>query len=270
MEHKNLMGALLKAKLSMGKLLKDSKNPHFKSSYASLAAVIDTITTPLLEAGIVLVESPVPDVADGFVAIDVTLFHPESGESITYRSSGMPIAQRTPQGIGSTITYARRYHLMTVFGLAPEDDDGNAGSSNGQQRTSAQPPRAQDRPAEPVTPVTQPEPTNGNRHKPDPTISAAQMKMFHAIGKEVYGAEWDDKRTELVMFVTKQRTSSSKDLTVAEATKLLEGLRAKAAVIMSEEIGTAGMEPQDATGEDDVFDGAGPHDTEEAEAEPVF
>jgi hypothetical protein len=255
MEHKNLTGALLKAKTQMGKLLKDSKNPHFKSSYASLAAVIDVITAPLLEAGIVLVESPVPDAPDGTVAIDATLFHPASGESITYRSSPMPVAQRTPQGIGSAITYARRYHLMTVMGLAPEDDDGND-ASHGQQRRQAAPPvqrrTSEHESAEVVTPVT-PAPTNGNGHETPPLISDAQLKMLHTLGTKFYGAEWEDKRPQLVGYITGGRTVSSKQLTVIEATKLLDGLRKKI-----DERDAAAAEAE----EDDVFDGAGPHDTE--------
>jgi hypothetical protein len=164
MEHlKNLMGALLKAKSAMGALTKDSKNPHFKSSYASLAAVVDVLRQPLADNGIVYIESPVPELEPGRIAIDLTIYHAASGESVTYRSPVMVTQQMTPQGIGSTLTYARRYQLMTVFGLAPEDDDGNEGAK-------AQTPRQQpQRQAPPVTPVT---PANGNGHK-TPTESTA-------------------------------------------------------------------------------------------------
>jgi len=226
MEHKNLMGALLKAKTQMGKLLKDSKNPHFKSSYASLTAVIEVITAPLLEAGIVLVESPVPDAPDGTVGIDVTLFHPASGESITYRSAAMPIVQRTPQGIGSAITYARRYHLMTVFGLAPEDDDGNDASNSKPTQARQSPPQ---RTPETVTPVTHESTTNGNGtngHKAD-AISNLQMKRLNGLGSDFYGKDWDDNRHRLAKAISKGRTESSKELSSEEADKLISGLQAK-------------------------------------------
>jgi hypothetical protein len=156
-EHKNLMGALLKAKAAMGTLTKDAKNPHFKSTYASLAAVVDVLRQPLTDSGIVYIESPVPELEPGRIAIDLTICHAASGESITYRSPVMVAQQQTPQAIGSALTYARRYQLMTVFGLAPEDDDGN-------ESTKAQTPRQQpQRQTPPVAPVT---PTNGTRRNP--------------------------------------------------------------------------------------------------------
>ena len=153
MEHlKNLMGALLKAKAAMGTLTKDAKNPHFKSTYASLAAVVDVLRQPLTDSGIVYIESPVPELEPGRIAIDLTICHAASGESITYRSPVMVAQQQTPQAIGSALTYARRYQLMTVFGLAPEDDDGNEGTKAQTQRQQTQ------RQAPPVAPET----PNGN------------------------------------------------------------------------------------------------------------
>jgi hypothetical protein len=224
MEHlKNLMGALLKAKSAMGALTKDSKNPQFKSSYASLAAVVDVIRQPLADNGIVYIESPVPELEPGRIAIDLTIYHAASGESVTYRSPVMVTQQMTPQGIGSTLTYARRYQLMTVFGLAPEDDDGNEGAK-------AQTPRQQtQRQAPPETP------TNGNGHKPTEApaddvdmVSNVQLKKFNALGTQLYGAEWtDEKRHALVAWKTKNRTQSSKDLTADEADSLISGLQKK-------------------------------------------
>jgi hypothetical protein len=105
---------------------------------------------------------------------------------------------------------------------------------------------------EAVTPVT-PAPANGNGHETPPLISDAQMKMFHALGTKFYADEWNDKRPQLVGYITGGRTVSSKQLKVIEATKLLDGLRKK-------------IDERDAAeaDEDDVFDGAGPHDTEAA------
>lgn len=155
-EHKNLMGALLKAKAAMGTLTKDAKNPHFKSTYASLAAVVDVLRQPLTDSGIVYIESPVPELEPGRIAIDLTICHAASGESITYRSPVMVAQQQTPQAIGSALTYARRYHLMTVFGLAPEDDDGN-------EITKTQPQRQAQQASPPVHRApTPPPPANGN------------------------------------------------------------------------------------------------------------
>jgi hypothetical protein len=55
------------------------------------------------------------------------------------------------------------------------------------------------------------------------------VKRFHALGTELYGAGWDDKRGALVRGVTKKRTGSSKELTADELRKLVEGMEAKQA-----------------------------------------
>lgn len=123
---KNLAGALLKAQGEMGKLIKDSKNPHFNSTYASLAAVLDTVRAPLQAAGLVLYQSV--SAADGEVMIRSMLIHAETGESIE-EMLPLPVAQRTPQAYGSAITYGRRYLAMAMCGLAPDDDDANDASS---------------------------------------------------------------------------------------------------------------------------------------------
>ena len=250
-EHKNLMTALLKAKSAMGALLKDAKNPHFKSTYASLSAVVDVLRQPLTDNGIVYIESPVPELEPGRIAIDLTICHAASGESITYRSPVMVAQQQTPQAIGSALTYARRYQLMTVFGLAPEDDDGNEGTKATQPQRQAQQPPTHRQPA------PTPSPANGNGRKPPTTqdeveyqvahnmrhgkpltdevpaddvgmVSNVQLKRLNALGTQLYGSEWnDDKRHALVAWKTKNRTQSSKDLTADEADSLITGLQRK-------------------------------------------
>lgn len=57
-----------------------------------------------------------------------TMFIHESGETLSCGSLHVPAAKQDPQGYGSALTYARRYSLMAACGIAPEDDDGNAGS----------------------------------------------------------------------------------------------------------------------------------------------
>lgn len=124
---KNLAGALLKAQGAMGKLLKDSINPAFKSKYASLAAVLDTVHDPLFDAGLVLYQSATA--ADGMVIVRSALIHAETGESIE-EMLPLPVTQQTPQAYGSAITYGRRYLAMAMCGLAPDDDDGEASSKD--------------------------------------------------------------------------------------------------------------------------------------------
>ena len=117
----------------MGKLIKDSSNPQFnksgKPTYASLAAVLETVRGPLTDAGIVLYQSA--SAAEGGVMVRSMLIHAESGESIE-EVLPLPVAQQTPQAYGSAITYGRRYLAMAMCGLAPDDDDGNEGSQQKQ------------------------------------------------------------------------------------------------------------------------------------------
>lgn len=104
---------------------KDSANPHFKSRYASLASVLDAIRDPLSRHGLSVVQCPTRG-EGGAVCVETILLH-ESGALLRSTLAAKP-AQDTPQGIGSTITYLRRYGLMAVVGIAADDDDGEAAS----------------------------------------------------------------------------------------------------------------------------------------------
>lgn len=120
---KNLAGALAKFHEEVGKVAKESKNPFFKSNYASLPQIQEAIKEPLASAG--LVYSQFPDGQNGLTTI---LMHAESGEWIQAKYEMTP-AKNDPQGQGSAITYQRRYALGAVLGLTiDEDDDGNKAS----------------------------------------------------------------------------------------------------------------------------------------------
>jgi len=99
---------------------KDSKNPHFKNTYASLEAVIDVAKPVLNKHGLAFTQAP-GALVDGAVEITTMLMH-VSGQWI--RSTlHMPVVKRDPQGVGSAITYGLRYSLMAVLGVPPTDDD---------------------------------------------------------------------------------------------------------------------------------------------------
>lgn len=100
---------------------KDSKNPHFKNSYASLEAVTDTIRPHMQELGLFWYQTP-GKIIDGSIEVKTVIGHAESGETIE-GTMEMPLAKRDPQGAGSSMTYAMRYSLMAILGLPPTDDD---------------------------------------------------------------------------------------------------------------------------------------------------
>ena len=120
---KSLYAALAKAQTEMGKALKDSSNTHLKSKYADLASVMDACL-PALNANGIAVLQPTHD-EEGRMYVKTVLVHGESGETAECRVP-LIVSKNDMQGYGSAVTYARRYGLMSMAGIAPEDDDGNA------------------------------------------------------------------------------------------------------------------------------------------------
>jgi hypothetical protein len=126
---------MAKAQGEMEGAAKANVNPHFKSKYADLASVWDACRAPLAKNGLSVLQ---PVRADGPSVTVTTILAHSSGEWIE-ESLTMTAAQNTPQGVGSAITYGRRYGLSAMVGIAPEDDDGNAASAQPQARQEAAP-----------------------------------------------------------------------------------------------------------------------------------
>ena len=119
-----LFTALAKAQANMGAALKDSKNPHFRSDYASLQSCLDAALPALNAEGITLTQHPGMDGGD--VVVTTVLLH-SSGQHLasTIRCPFTP-GRNAAQAMGSMITYLRRYAVLAVCGLAPADDDGQS------------------------------------------------------------------------------------------------------------------------------------------------
>ena len=128
-----LAGALAKAQAEMGKALKHNTNPAFRSKYADLGSVMDACLPALNRHGIAVVQPTVDD-ADGRY-VETVLLH-ESGETLRCRVP-LIVQKNYMQGYGSAVTYARRYGLMCMAGIAPEDDDGNAAAQAAPKREDA-------------------------------------------------------------------------------------------------------------------------------------
>lgn len=120
-----LADALAKAQLEMESAKMDSTNPHFRSSYADMASVVRASRPHLAKHGLAVVQctSATPD---GVVTIKTMLMH-SSGQWISSDFSVKP-AKTDMQGIGSAITYARRYCYSSLVGITSsnDDDDGEA------------------------------------------------------------------------------------------------------------------------------------------------
>ena len=103
---------------------KNGSNPHFRSKYATLDDIIATITPVLAKHELNFTQRVI--VVDGEDRLQTVLMH-DSGQTIT--DEGVPIlnAKGDAHGLGSGITYAKRYGLSAMLGIAADpDDDGNA------------------------------------------------------------------------------------------------------------------------------------------------
>jgi len=125
MTTKNLATALIKFHDSGAAAKKGAANPFFKSKYASLEEVIETVRAEAGKVGLTFTQ--LVDFDEHHIFVTTILMH-ESGESVTGRTPVLTKDNNDPQKMGSGITYAKRYGLQAAFGLPSEDDDGNAAS----------------------------------------------------------------------------------------------------------------------------------------------
>ena len=117
-----LATALAKAQGQIEDATKDGLNPAFRSKYADLAAVRAVIREPLAVNDLAIMQFP--RTRQGFVEVETMLIH-KTGEFVS-ETLEIPVSKIDAHGIGSGITYGRRYGLMSVLCLAAVDDDGNA------------------------------------------------------------------------------------------------------------------------------------------------
>ena len=115
-----LAKAIALSQLHVENAMKSSTNPHFKSKYADLAEILNTVRPVFSANGIAIVQTPTFE--SGVASVATMLCH-ESGEFIRSICSS-PVSKQDAQGIGSALTYLRRYSLAAMCGIAQEDDDG--------------------------------------------------------------------------------------------------------------------------------------------------
>jgi len=128
LDHSNaaLFAALALAQSEVENATKGSVNPHFKSRYADLAEVLNTVRPVYSRHGIAIVQST--GFSDGLVSVTTALVHKEGGY-VTSVASCTP-AKVDAQGVGAATTYLRRYSLAAATGVAQEDDDGQSAAHN--------------------------------------------------------------------------------------------------------------------------------------------
>lgn len=209
-----LATALAKAQGEMENAAKTSDNPFFRSKYADLAEVINTVRPVLAKHGLSVVQMP------GFdgtaVYVENVILH-ESGEWMSATSgSPMPIMTTkdgrelppSPQGVGSAITYLRRYSLAAVCMVAQEDDD---------DAEAASAPAREHRPAAP-RPAPSSEPVGVKHHSGDvPTCAKCGGAMWDNRPKKASGEfkpnspdfACKDKTCKHAMWLEKEKPGTS-------------------------------------------------------------
>lgn len=121
---KNITKLLMAARADIQPIKKDGSNPHFRSKYATLEGVIEAVTEPLAKHGFLLIHRTTT--GEHGITVSTELIH-ESGDSLTTQIP-LVLGKNDMQGLGSAITYARRYGIMSLLNLPAEDDDGNQAS----------------------------------------------------------------------------------------------------------------------------------------------
>ena len=202
-----ISAALSKAQGEMEVAPKDSVNPHFKSSYANLAACVRAARPALAKHGLCVIQSIEFNESSKIVGVLTRLSH-QSGQYFEADTWCQP-RSLAPQDIGSCATYLKRYGFSAMVGLiTEEDDDGNAASGHTAQPASKATPTPrppfqsapEPRPAikaanpHPTAPISAQEPSDLIPALPGGAgISELQRKRFFALAHK---ADWGENETK--------------------------------------------------------------------------
>lgn len=118
-------------------------NNFFKNKYATLGDVLNEVRPVLAKNGLSILQMPSGD--GGLVQLTTLIMH-SSGEWIETEPIIMRPEKPNAQGIGSVLTYARRYSLSAILGIASEDDDdGNEASQPDKKDAPSKKPTTKDK-----------------------------------------------------------------------------------------------------------------------------
>lgn len=134
-ELKNIAKALAKFQADIKDPARYKDNPYFKSKYVALDGLLDAVRPVLATNGLSFIQSPVSNGQD--MGVTTLLMH-DSGEWIESDPFVLHAVKNDPQAGGSAITYARRYSLSAVLGVAwDDDDDANIATKGPRVRSNA-------------------------------------------------------------------------------------------------------------------------------------
>ena len=123
-----LAQAMLDFRVNVDSVTKDSTNPFFNSGYTSYNAVRETINPTLDMLGIVVIQAPM--ILEGIDVLNTKVYMAHNPSDFICSNIRLLMPKGDMQQLGSAISYAKRYSLVSLFGLAMEDDDGNKASEH--------------------------------------------------------------------------------------------------------------------------------------------
>ncbi len=179
-ETDKIFAAFVAAQSEMGAVHKDGKNPHFRSTYATLESVVEAARPVLSKHGLAFTQLCGPR-TDGGVTVTTTLVHSSGqyfGDALT-----LPMVKSDPQAAGSAITYARRYALIAILGLPATDDDAQAAM-----------PGRDDLPPAPKAPRVQaarPEQAPEASARYESILDRARMQVRGAVTRDALDQTWE-------------------------------------------------------------------------------
>jgi hypothetical protein len=116
--------ALIKAQSQMQGIIKEGKNPAFRSKYVTLDSILDTLRPILTSNGLMLAQGSHQPETMQAVTVESRIIH-TSGEWISTTAT-IPVTKPDAHGLGSALTYGRRYSVSALLAIsADEDDDAN-------------------------------------------------------------------------------------------------------------------------------------------------
>lgn len=146
---------------------KNAINPHFKNRYATLDVICDDVREVCKANGLAIMQTPTMTDTGVFVLRAVAVC---GDEMVALGDYPIRPTKDDPQGFGSAITYARRYQICAIFGIAAEeDDDGNAASAT--RQAQAQAPK----------PTPAPTQTTNGKSKMNPAVDTAVMQALSVV-----------------------------------------------------------------------------------------
>lgn len=138
--------ALAKAQQEIRPAVKDSANPAFRSRFAGMTSIWESIREPLSKNGLSVCQD-VTSNAEG-VSVETRIFH-MSGQWVEFGPLTVPLAKRDAHGMGSAATYGRRYAILGALGIvSDDDDDGQAAQASAPQHAPVPQQSHQSQPAQ--------------------------------------------------------------------------------------------------------------------------